>query len=53
MNKKRVLHVLRSNVYSGAENVVCQLINIFKQDYQMFYCSPVGKIEGTLKKNEY
>ncbi|WP_050636071.1 glycosyltransferase [Candidatus Stoquefichus sp. SB1] len=50
MNKKRVLHVLRSNVYSGAENVVCQLINIFKQDYQMFYCSPVGKIEDTLKE---
>lgn len=48
----RVLHVLCSNVFSGAENVACQIINIFSSDnnMEMIYCSPDGKIREALKE---
>lgn len=50
MNRKmRVLHLLASNRYSGAENVVCQIINIFRnRNVDMAYCSPDGQIRESL-----
>lgn len=45
----KVLHVLSSNKYSGAENVVCQIIDMFKNDVEMAYCSPDGDIRKTLE----
>ncbi len=45
---KRVLHLLSSNNYSGAENVVCTIIENNKK-YEMFYCCPRGPIESVLK----
>lgn len=47
---KKILHILNTNTFSGAENVVCQIINLFKDDsgFQMYYCSPEGNIEQTL-----
>lgn len=45
----RVLHLLSSNKFSGAENVVCQIIDMFKNEVEMFYCSPDGLISNTLK----
>ncbi|MEL5898975.1 glycosyltransferase [Clostridium sporogenes] len=44
----KVLHLLSSNKFSGAENVVCQMINIFKGEIDMLYCSPYGQIEQCL-----
>lgn len=48
----RILHVLCSNVFSGAENVACQIINIFKSnsDIEMVYCSPDGRIREALEE---
>lgn len=46
--KKRVLHVLTSNKYSGAENVACMIINNTNVD--AYYCSPKGPIESILKE---
>lgn len=48
--KMRVLHVLASNSYSGAENVVCQIIHMFRQDgdVEMCYCSPDGPVRQAL-----
>lgn len=46
--KKRVLHLLASNKYSGAENVACTIIDNDKE-YEMFYCSKKGPIEEVLK----
>ena len=53
--KKKVLHILSSNVFSGAENVACTIIENLKTDYELYYCSPLGKIEETLnnKKIQY
>lgn len=57
MKKKIVLHILKSNSFSGAENVVCQIIDMFKGDsnYRMIYVSTVGPIQKILKdrKIEY
>lgn len=50
--KKKVLHVLSSNKYSGAENVVCTIIDFFQNEYDMYYCSPYGTIEKKLKQKK-
>lgn len=50
--KKRILHVLASHVYGGAENVVCQIIHMFRDDpdVEMFYCSPDGTVRPSLEE---
>ena len=47
-----ILHVLYSNRFSGAENVVCQIIDMFKgdPDVRMVYCSPDGQIREALSE---
>ncbi len=47
----KVLHLLSSNKFSGAENVVCQVIHMFADDdFDMAYCSPDGDIRKSLKE---
>lgn len=50
----KVLHILQSNRFSGAENVVCQIIALFQNDsdYQMVYTSEDGQIGEELKKRQ-
>ena len=48
--KKKVLHLLASNSYSGAENVVVTIINNCSDNYDMYYCSPDGAIRDILEK---
>ena len=47
-----ILHVLYSNRFSGAENVVCQIIEMFREspDVRMVYCSPDGQIREALEE---
>lgn len=54
-NKKRILHVLASNKFSGAENVACTIIENMSDEYEMAYCSPDGEIRKSLleKKIKY
>lgn len=42
----KVMHVLNSRIYSGAEKVVCQIIKDFEKtgEAQMVYCSPESEI---------
>ena len=40
----KVLHVLNSRIYSGAEKVVCQIIKSFRPEVEMAYCSPASDI---------
>lgn len=42
---KRVMHLICTDVFSGAENVACQIMKGFKdvKGYEMVYCSPEGK----------
>ena len=50
----KILHILSSHIYSGAENVVCQIINMFKSDddVEMAYCSPDGTVRKALEERE-
>lgn len=49
----KVMHILSTNTFSGAENVVCQIIELYKNDaIQMVYTAPNGNIEKTLKEKE-
>lgn len=47
--KKKVLHLLFSNCYSGAENVAITIIENASDKYDMYYCCPKGPIEEILK----
>lgn len=40
----KVMHVLNSRIYSGAEKVVCQIIHAFQGEVEMVYCSPESDI---------
>ena len=48
----RVLHILNTSKFSGAENVVCQIISMFNEDkdYEMIYCSLDGSIREALSE---
>lgn len=52
MSKLKILHLLTSKTFSGAENVVCQIIDIFRDEYDMVYCSVFGPIEEELKNRD-
>lgn len=46
----KVMHLLQSPHFSGAENVVCQIIGMFKNEnnIEMVYCSQDGQIREAL-----
>ena len=46
------MHLLQSNRFSGAENVVCQIISLFQSDdnIEMTYVCPDGPIRTELEK---
>lgn len=48
----KILHVLYSTRFSGAENVVCQIVGMFRRDtdIEMVYCSRDGQIREALKE---
>lgn len=51
--ENRVLHLLSTNKFSGAENVVCQIIDMYRDDknFCMWYCSPKGSILNKLDES--
>lgn len=49
MAKKKVLYLVGSNKFSGAENVVCTIINNVNNNIDSLYCCPKGPIEEQLK----
>ena len=46
----KVLHIVNTGHFSGAENVVCQIIDVFKNDVDMAYCGFEGPIRDELEK---
>lgn len=50
MEKIKVLHLISTDVFSGAENVACQIIKQFEKDdkYDMVYCSKIGPNKARL-----
>lgn len=49
--KIKVMHLLSSNEYSGAENVALKIIKTNSDIIDFCYCSPEGKIANVLKKH--
>ena len=49
----KVMHVLNSRIYSGAEKVVCQIIKSFRDDVEMVYCSPDSEIVRQMLSEQY
>lgn len=46
----KVLHILQSPTFSGAENVACQIIKMFDNSgYEMSYCSPDGSVKEAVE----
>lgn len=51
MSKKiRVLHVLKSSSYSGAENVAITIIKHLNENYEAAYLATKGTVEDVLRK---
>ncbi|MGG3192386.1 glycosyltransferase [Priestia aryabhattai] len=52
ISKIKILHLLQSGHFSGAENVACKIIDMFNQDenIEMAYCSKVGQISDVLNQ---
>ena len=50
--RKKVLHFLPRNTFSGAENVVCQVIALFRGEIDMVYCCPEGPIRQALEERD-
>lgn len=50
----KVLHLISTNVFSGAENVACQIIKLFSNDdkYKMVYCSTIGSNKESLENRK-
>ena len=48
--RKRIIHLLASNDFSGAENVACTIIKETEDSFENFYCSPKGRIEEVLEE---
>lgn len=46
--KPKVLHILSTPSFSGAENVVCQIVELFRGEVDMVYASPDGPIREAL-----
>ena len=47
----KVLHLLQSNRFSGAENIACQIISMCSEEKIEFaYASPDGPIRDALKE---
>lgn len=49
---KRILHILSSNSFSGAENVAMTIIKNSKKNYEVGYASVEGPIRNALEKND-
>lgn len=47
----KVMHILNTGAYSGAENVVISIITHTRNDVESIYVSPKGTIESVLNEN--
>ena len=45
----RILHIVNTSWFSGAEKIACQLINAFKNEADVAYCGFDGSIKAVLK----
>ncbi len=49
---KKIVHILSDVFFSGAENMVCQIMDMFRGEYDMVYVSPDGPIRQALEERQ-
>ena len=49
---KKIVHILSDVFFSGAENMVCQIVDMFRGEYDMVYVSPDGPIRQALEERQ-
>lgn len=52
INKKKIAHVLKSSVYSGAENVVLTIIKSLQDEFDFVYIATEGSIREKLEQEQ-
>ena len=52
MNTKKVLHILKSSEYSGAEKIAITIIKSMSSDYDMIYLATEGSIREKLEEED-
>lgn len=50
--KKRIAHIINSNIYSGLENVVCTIMEQLQNQFEMIYVTQDGPIVKILDKKQ-
>lgn len=50
--KLKILHILKSSIYSGAENVAITIIKHLENEHELMYVAMSGEIEKMLEKEE-
>ncbi len=50
---KKVLMLLKSKIYAGAEKVTIEIMERLQKEYEFYYASPNGKIAGKLRGMRY
>lgn len=48
----RILHLLASNKFSGAEHIAVDIIRALQGTHDLVYVSPIGEIEGLLEQEK-
>ena len=48
---KKIMHLLSSNTFSGAENIAIKIIKGTASNFQNIYVSPDGEISKILSEN--
>lgn len=46
--KKKIIHFLVSDKFSGAENIASMIVGNLKNDFDIYYCSPDNGVKQTL-----
>ncbi len=52
IRRLRILHVLKSSIFSGAENVVITIIKAMRSEYDMVYVATDGEIRTRLEQEQ-
>lgn len=50
MKMKKILHLLTSNKFAGAEKMACNIINVSNNSYNVVYCSLDGPIKEQVEE---
>ena len=51
-SKKKIVHILKSSIYSGAENVVLTIMRELRTEFDFIYIATEGTIRKQLREGK-